>query len=67
MDAISPEDELRKDWLSEPSYHWEKDPRSGKKFLKLHLIDLDQIGTDPNQAVNFYRRFAVVPNPLRRG
>ena len=47
-----------------PTY-WEKDPRTGRKFLKLHVVDLDTVGTDPNQAVNFYRRFAVVPNPLR--
>ena len=40
-------------------------PAYRPKFLKLHVIDLDTVGTDPNQAVNFYRRFAVVPNPLQ--
>jgi cytochrome c5 len=62
---LPPRDILRKELSVEDSRYWEKDPRSGKRFLKLHLIDLDQIGTDPNQAVNFYRRFAVVPNPLQ--
>jgi len=63
---LPPRDELRKEWLAEKSIYWDKDSRSGKKFLKLHISDLDQVGTDPNQAVNFYRRFAVVPNPLRK-
>jgi len=63
---LPPREELRKEWLAEKSIYWDNDPRSGKKFLKLRLIDLDQVGTDPNQAVNFYRRFAVLPNPLRK-
>jgi hypothetical protein len=48
---------------NENSHHWEVDPRSGKTFLRLRVVDLDEIGTDPNQAVNFYRRFSAVPNP----
>ena len=40
--------------------YWAKDP-SGKKFLKVRPHDLAEIGTDPNQALNFYRRVAVVP------
>ena len=63
---LPPRDQLRTAWAAEKSEYWEKDPRTGRKFLKLHVIDLDKIGTDPNQAVNFYRRFAVVPNPLRQ-
>ena len=59
-------DELRAKLTDNTSDYWDKDPRTDRKFLKLHLSDLDQIGTDPNQAVNFYRRFAVVPNPLHQ-
>ena len=62
---LPPRDELRTEWAAEKSDYWEKDPRTGRKFLKLHVVDLATVGTDPNQAVNFYRRFAVVPNPLR--
>ncbi len=62
---LPPRDKLRTEWAAEKSDYWEKDPLTGRKFLKLHVVDLDRVGTDPNQAVNFYRRFAVVPNPLR--
>jgi mono/diheme cytochrome c family protein len=37
------------------------DPGSGKRFIKLKVVDLSVIGTDPNQAVNFFRRHAVAP------
>ncbi len=30
-----------------------------RRILKLKLVDLQEIGTDPNQALNFYRRVAV--------
>jgi hypothetical protein len=30
-----------------------------RRILKLTLVDLQEIGTDPNQALNFYRRVAV--------
>ena len=35
---------------------------SKKRFLKLRVVDLDVIGTDPNQALNFYRRVVVDKN-----
>ena len=54
---------LRNELTIENSEYWETDARSRKKFLRLKVVDLAEIGTDPNQAVNFYRRFAVVPNP----
>lgn len=38
---------------------WEVDPSSKKRFLKLVLCDLQEVGTDSNQALNFYRRVAV--------
>ncbi|HWE39383.1 MAG TPA: di-heme-cytochrome C peroxidase [Isosphaeraceae bacterium] len=38
---------------------WEMDKQSKKRFLKLVLCDLQEVGTDQNQALNFYRRVAV--------
>ena len=32
---------------------------SHKRFLKLRVVDLDEVGTDPNHAMNFYRRVVV--------
>ena len=61
---LPPREVLRGELAVEDSPYWEKDERSGKKFLKLKVFDLSVIGTDQNQAVTFYRRFAVVPNPL---
>jgi hypothetical protein len=59
-----PDRQTLQEELKKPtSDYWEKDAHSDGKFLKLRVVDLDEIGTDPNQAVNFYRRFAVVPNP----
>lgn len=49
------------------------DWKSGKRFLKLRVVDLDAIGTDPNHALNFFRRVVVTdkafapPDPTRRG
>jgi hypothetical protein len=60
---LPPTDVLRTDWAGDELKYWVKDARSGRKFLNLRVIDLNEIGTDPNQAVNFYRRFAVMPNP----
>ena len=37
------------------------DPESGKRFLKVKVVDLSVIGTDPSQAINFFRRYAVAP------
>jgi len=39
------------------------DPGSGKRFLKVKIVDLNVIGTDPNQAINFFGRHAVAPEP----
>ena len=46
-----------------PRYFTEPDPWSGRRFLKLNVVDLSVIGTDPNQALNFYRRVAVASEP----
>jgi hypothetical protein len=45
----------------EPKYKevWITDPRSKKRILRLTKCDLREIGTDPNQAMNLYRRVAV--------
>lgn len=41
--------------------YWDHHATGDQKFLRVPVRDLDEIGTDPNQAANFYRRFAVVP------
>jgi len=45
----------------------EPDPESGKRFLKVKVVELNVIGTDPNQAINFFRRHAVSPEPKVKG
>ena len=44
-----------------------KDPESGKRFLKVKVVDLNVIGTDPNQAIDFFGRHAVTPEPRVTG
>ena len=39
------------------------DKTSGKRFLKVKVVDLSVIGTDPSQAINFFGRHAVTPEP----
>ncbi|WP_435010762.1 di-heme-cytochrome C peroxidase [Tundrisphaera lichenicola] len=57
-------DELEKDLAGDhPRYFTEKDPSSGRRFLRLNVVDLSVIGTDLNQALNFYRRVAVASEP----
>ncbi len=43
------------------------DPASGKRFLKVKVVELNVIGTDPNQAINFFQRHAVAPEPKVKG
>ncbi len=43
------------------------DPGSGKRFIKVKVVDLNAIGTDPNQALNFFSRHAVAPEPKVKG
>jgi len=45
----------------------EPDPGSGQRFLKVKVVDLSVIGTDPNQAINFFGRHAVTPEPKVKG
>jgi hypothetical protein len=59
---LPPIDELKADArraVPELQDTWDIDPRSKKRFLRLKKCDLQEIGTDPNQAMNFYRRVAV--------
>ena len=44
-----------------------QDPESGKRFLKVKVVDLNVIGTDPSQAIDFFSRHAVTPEPRVRG
>ncbi len=41
----------------------EPDKVSKKRFLKVKVVDLAVTGTDPNQALNFIKRTAVMPEP----
>ncbi len=61
---LLPREELKKELTNPKSkYFTEPDPGSQKRFLRLNVVDLNVIGTDPNQALNFYRRVAVAPEP----
>ena len=40
--------------------HFDVDPASKAVILKVKTFDLHEIGTDPNQAMNLYRRVAVM-------
>ncbi|WP_165074398.1 di-heme-cytochrome C peroxidase [Paludisphaera rhizosphaerae] len=51
---------------SHSEYFSKPDPGSGKHFLRLNVVGLNVIGTDPNQALNFYRRVATAPEPPTR-
>jgi hypothetical protein len=61
---VPPRPELKQE-LAKPysPYFSEPDPGSGKRFIRLKVVDLHVIGTDPNQALNFYRRVAVASEP----
>lgn len=61
---LPPRPELKQE-LSKPDspYFSGPDPWSGKRFMRLNVVDLNVIGTDPNQALNFHRRVAVSPEP----
>jgi hypothetical protein len=59
---------LKADLAAKTSSHFtEPDPASGKRFLKVKVVDLNVIGTDPNQAINFFGRHAVAPEPAVKG
>ncbi|MFO0953818.1 MAG: di-heme-cytochrome C peroxidase [Isosphaeraceae bacterium] len=61
---VPPHKELREDLAkAEPKYFSMKDPGSDRRFVRLKVVDLHVIGTDPNQALNFYRRVAVAGEP----
>jgi len=61
---LPPRDLLKADFAKGTFTHFTApDPGSGKRFLKVKVVDLNVIGTDPNQAINFFRRHAVAPEP----
>jgi hypothetical protein len=62
---LPPRDKLKEDLRAQKSTHFtETDSWSPKKFLKVVVVDVNTIGTDPNQALNFYRRVAISPEPV---
>ncbi len=61
---LPPRDELKADLARDQPRYFEVDTWADKRFLKLQVHDLDEIGTDPNQVLNFYRRVAAMPRPL---
>lgn len=58
---LPPMDALRAELATDQPEHWETDPTTGRRFLKLTLCDLNEIGTDPGQARNLANR-AVTMN-----
>jgi len=65
---LPPRPLLKADLASGAFTHFtDPDPGSGKRFLKLKVVDLNVIGTDPNQAINFFGRHAVTPEPKIQG
>jgi len=54
---LAPIEELKKDLKNVEN--WFLETESGKRILRVKTFDLQEIGTDPNQAMNFYRRVAV--------
>jgi hypothetical protein len=54
---LPPPDKLLTDLRSEkPVYWWQNS--QGKRFLKVRDVNLDYVGTDPNEAVSFMNRTA---------
>ena len=65
---LPPRPRLQADYAGGTFTHWTpKDPESGKRFLKVKVVELNVIGTDPNQAIDFFGRHAVTPEPKVRG
>jgi hypothetical protein len=63
---LPPRDELKAQLHKGDFTQFSKpDPESKQRFLRLNVVDLNVIGTDPNQALSFYRRVAVSPEPRR--
>jgi hypothetical protein len=54
---LAPIEDLKKDLKNEEN--WFLETESGKRVLRVKTFDLQEIGTDPNQAMNFYRRVAI--------
>jgi hypothetical protein len=62
---LPPRPLLKADLASGRFTHFtDPDRESGKRFLKVKVVDLNVIGTDPNQAINFFGRHAVAPEPI---
>lgn len=61
---LPPTDELALDLARKPPLYWYQGEKETKPVLGLKLYDLQQIGTDPNEVLNFYRRVAVAKNQI---
>jgi hypothetical protein len=62
---LPPRQQLEKELrVPDSKYFTKLDPRNSKRFLRVPVVDLNSIGTDPNQALNFYRRVAMSPEPV---
>ncbi len=53
---LAPVEDLIAQYTEPDSDNWTIPNTYGKRFLKLKKIDIEQIGTDPGQALNIYRR-----------
>lgn len=53
---LPPVEDLMAQHAQPESEFWTTPNAYGKRFLKLKKIDLQQVGTDPGQALNIYRR-----------
>jgi hypothetical protein len=61
---LPPRSQLKAELVSGTITHFtEPDLQSGKRFLKVKVVDLNVIGTDPGEALNFFSRHAVTPVP----
>jgi hypothetical protein len=65
---LPPRARLKADLAGKSMSHFtEPDPGSGKRFIKVKVVDLSVIGTDANQAIDFFSRHAVAPEPKVKG
>ena len=53
---LPPVEDLRAEYTNPESKIWTETNAHGKRFLKLNKYYIEQIGTDPGQALNIYRR-----------
>jgi hypothetical protein len=62
---LPPRAALKEEYARNDFTHFtEPDRSSGKRFLKVKVVDLTVSGTDPSQAMHFIKRTAVMPEPV---